>query len=112
MTFGKFRWAVRRASSAVASSASAAFTCSLTTPAASIRAGAVEGGSAPQVQGGNALRRRIAIVTAAAGVAAALVAPAVAFAGSTATSAAGASVCVHAHVNLNGTEQGIDQCLP
>jgi hypothetical protein len=26
--------------------------------------------------------------------------------------AAGPSVCVHAHVNINGTEQTIDQCAP
>jgi uncharacterized protein YraI len=58
------------------------------------------------------MKRRIAIAAATASVAAAIVAPVVALAGPSTASAAGASLCVHANVNINGTQQGIDQCLP
>jgi hypothetical protein len=57
------------------------------------------------------MRRRIAIATATAGIAAAIVTPVVAFAGSAAP-VADPSLCVTAHVDINGTVQDLNQCLP
>jgi hypothetical protein len=48
--------------------------------------------------------KRIAAVLTLAGAIFAVVAPTTAF--------ADPSACVHLHVNVNGTEQTIDQCAP
>jgi hypothetical protein len=48
--------------------------------------------------------KRIAAVLTLAGAVFGIVAPTAAL--------ADPSVCVHAHVNINGTEQDIDQCAP
>jgi hypothetical protein len=47
------------------------------------------------------MRRALAIAALLLGTAAAFSTP-----------AGAESLCVHAHVNVNGTAQGIDQCLP
>jgi hypothetical protein len=49
--------------------------------------------------------KRIAAVLTLAGAIFGVVAPTTAF-------AAGPSACLHVHVNVNGTEQNIDQCAP
>jgi uncharacterized membrane protein YjfL (UPF0719 family) len=49
--------------------------------------------------------KRIAAVLTLAGAIFGVVAP-------TAASAAGPQACIHADLNINGTAQTIDQCLP
>jgi hypothetical protein len=49
--------------------------------------------------------KRIVAVLSLAGAIFGVVAP-------TAALADGPSLCVHAHVNINGTEQTVDQCAP
>jgi hypothetical protein len=49
--------------------------------------------------------KRIAAVLTLAGAIFGVVAPTAAF-------AAGPSACVHLYLNVNGTEQAVDQCAP
>jgi hypothetical protein len=61
-------------------------------------------------QRGSNVKRRLTIVAGALAVAGAIATPVIAFAGPASTNAAG--VCVHADININGTAQVIDQCVP
>jgi hypothetical protein len=59
---------------------------------------------------GENVKRRLTIVAGTLAVAGAIATPVIALAGPASTNAAG--VCVHADININGTAQVIDQCLP
>jgi hypothetical protein len=56
------------------------------------------------------VKRRLVAAAAIVGTAGAIAVPAVVFAGSPAMSAQ--SACVHLSINVNGTAQTLDQCLP
>jgi hypothetical protein len=56
------------------------------------------------------VKRRLAIVAGVLGTAGAIAVPAVILTAPASASSAG--VCVHLDLNVNGTAQVIDQCLP
>jgi hypothetical protein len=59
---------------------------------------------------GENVKRRLTIMAGALAAASAIATPVIALAGPSSASAAG--VCVHLDVNVNGTAQTVDQCVP
>jgi hypothetical protein len=56
------------------------------------------------------VKRRLTIAAGVLAAAGAIATPVVALAGTSTTNAAG--LCVHLDINVNGTSQVVDQCVP